>query len=74
MAPSPDSLLCIILVLFQDRSLPGSGDVDLVQVEGHWTLTGHTMFKCFKIPGFDVVWPRAASMPSGKFSGTRVPY
>jgi hypothetical protein len=51
----PHSLLCIILVLSRDRSFPGSGDVDLVGVEGHWTLIEHNMFKCFKISNFDGV-------------------
>lgn len=45
--------------------------MDLVGVEGHWTLTEHAIFKCFKTPGFEMVWPRAASVPSCKFSGTR---
>lgn len=48
------SLLCIILVLSRGRSLSGSRDVDLVGVEGHWTLVEHTMFKC-KVPGFEIV-------------------
>lgn len=29
--------------------------MDLVGVEGHWTLIEHTMFKCFKISDFDGV-------------------
>lgn len=45
----------------------------LVGVEGHWTLIENTMFKCSEIPSFEVVWPRAASMPSGKFSGFTLP-
>lgn len=56
MAPSPHhSLLCIILVL------SGSGDVDLVGVEGHWTLIEHPCLNVFKNSGFELGWPRAVS-------------